>query len=95
MDTCNKLILGGGFSSPEALYHLSQTFTLVKKRLKSNEALSDSTLGIIVMLIIQELIRNEQTEAEIHYEGLRKMIELRGGICQLERNIPLLLKICK
>ena len=95
MDTCNKLILGGGFSSPEVLYHLSKTFTLVKRRLKSDEALADSTLGIILMLIIQEQIRNEQMEANIHYEGLRKMIELRGVLCQLERNLPLLLKICK
>ena len=95
MDTCNKFIFSGGVSSPEALYHLSQTFTLVERRLKSDEALSDSTLGIILMLVIQEQIRKEERQARVHYEGLTKMVELRGGLCKLERNRPLLLKICK
>lgn len=95
METCNEFFFSDGVSSPTALYHLSQTFTLVNKRLQSDEALSDSTLGIVVMLIFQEQMRKEKLESEIHYEGLRKMIELRGGLCQLERNLPLLLKICK
>lgn len=95
MAACNEFFLGQVVSSPETLYHLSQTFALVQTRLTSDEALSDSTLGIILMLIIQEQVRNEHQKAEVHYEGLRKMIELRGGLCQLEGNLPLLLKICK
>lgn len=95
MEACNGFFFGGGVSSPEALGHLSQAFTLVNRRLMSDEALSDSTLGIVLMLIFQEQIREEQWEAKIHYEGLRKMIELRGGLSQLEGNLPLLLKICK
>lgn len=94
MEACNEFF-SGGTRSPATFYHLSRTFTLVRKRLKSEEAVSDSTLGIVLMLVIQEQIRNEQSEAQIHYEGLGKMIELRGGLCQLERNLPLVLKICK
>ena len=95
MEACSSFFFGGGSSSPEALQHLSKTFTLVQERLASDEALSDSTLGIILMLIAQEQIRHEQREAEIHFEGLKRMIELRGGLSQLESNVPLLLKICK
>jgi hypothetical protein len=95
METCNEFFFGESVSSPEAMYHLSRTFALLKKRLKSDEALSDSTLGLILMLIIQEQIRKEHMQAKVHYEGLRKMVELRGGLCQLENNLPLLLKICK
>ena len=95
MQTCNEFFIGNGASSQMALYHLSQTFTLVNKRLQSDEALSDSTLGIILLLMLQEQIRKAKLETGIHYEGLRKMIELRGGLCQLEGNLPLLLKICK
>jgi hypothetical protein len=95
MEACNGFFLGGGLNSPEALYHVSQTFALVRKRLESDEALSDTTIGIILMLILQEQIRKEDKEAEIHYKGLRKMVELRGGLCQLEQNPQLLLKICK
>lgn len=95
MEACNQFFLGGGVSSPEALYHVSQTLTLVNGRLNSNEALSDSTLGIILMLILQEQIRNQQREAEVHYDGLIKMVRLRGGLFQFETNLPLLLNICK
>lgn len=95
MQTCNDFFIGNGASSQMALYHLSQTFTLVNKRLQSNEALSDSTLGIILLLMLQEQMRKAKLETGIHYEGLRKLIELRGGLCQLEGNLPLLLKICK
>jgi hypothetical protein len=95
MEACNEFFLGGGLSSPEALYHVSQTLALVRKRLESDEALSDTTIGIILMLILQEQLRKEYKEAKVHYEGLRKMVELRGGLCQLERNLQLVLKICK
>jgi hypothetical protein len=95
METCNEFFFGKNDSSPQAMYHLSKTFDLVNKRLESDEALSDSTLGLILMLVIQEQIRREHLQAEVHYEGLRKMVELRGGLCQLESNLPLLLKICK
>ncbi|OBT73385.1 hypothetical protein VF21_07679 [Pseudogymnoascus sp. 05NY08] len=95
MEACNGFFLGGDLTSSEALYHVSQTFILIRKRLESEEALSDTTIGIILMLILQEQVRKEDRAAEIHYEGLKKMVELRGGLGQLERNPPLLLKICK
>lgn len=95
MEACNGFFLGGNLRSSESFYHVSQTFILIRKRLESDEALSDTTIGIILMLIIQEQIRKEDRAAEIHYEGLKKMVELRGGLGQLERNPPLLLKICK
>ncbi|KAH8888079.1 hypothetical protein GQ53DRAFT_872304 [Thozetella sp. PMI_491] len=95
MEACNNFFLHGGDASTEALYHLSQTLALLNERLQSNEALSDSTLAIIVMLLIQEQIRKGRMEAEIHYTGLQKLVELRGGLCTLEENPTLLLKICK
>jgi hypothetical protein len=95
MEASNDFFLRKGLSSPEGLYHLSQTFTLVKGKLESDEALSDSTMSIVVMLIIQEQMRKGKWEAQVHYQGLLKMIELRGGLSQLEKNLPLLLKICK
>jgi hypothetical protein len=95
MQAWNEFIIGKGSSSQKALYHVSHAFASVREKLDSDEALSDSTLALILMLLIQEQVRNQQFVAAIHYEGLRKMIELRGGLCQLEGNLPLLLKICK
>jgi hypothetical protein len=49
---------------------------------------------MVMMLILQEQIRHEK-KSRIHYQGLRKMIELRGGLAQLESNPTLLLKMSK
>ena len=95
MEACNEIFLGDGDSSPKALYHLAQTFSQVKTRLESDDALSDSTIAIVVSLVNQEQIRREYSVAEIHVKGLAKMVQLRGGLGALEDNLPLMLKICK
>ncbi len=95
MQACNELFLGGGRSSPEALHYLAQTFAQVRRRLEGTESLSDSTIAIVLSLINQEQIRREHLGAKVHIEGLRRMVELRGGLDQLQGNLPLLLKVCK
>jgi hypothetical protein len=62
--------------------------------MQGEEALSDSTICMVMMLILQEQTRHEKA-SEIHYEGLRKMIKLRGGLSQLESCPTLLLKMSK
>ncbi len=62
--------------------------------MQGEEALSDSTLCMVMMLILQEQIRHEKA-SQIHYEGLRKMIKLRGGLSQLESCPTLLTKMSK
>ncbi|KAH8766446.1 hypothetical protein F5882DRAFT_413810 [Hyaloscypha sp. PMI_1271] len=47
---------------------------------------------MVMMLILQEQIRHEET-SQIHYEGLRRMIKLHGGLSQLESCPTLLLKM--
>ena len=95
-EACNHYLDGrGDTSSPKVLYHRQRTLSLVAKRLASKDALSDSTLGVIVMMIVQEQMRKVAPEAHIHYEGLRKLIEARGGLDQLVQSPTLQLKICK
>jgi hypothetical protein len=95
MEACNEFFLGGNPCSPKGLRYLSQTLALVNKRLQGEDALSDSTLSIVVALVFQEEMRNDRSSADVHYTGLRSMVELRGGLGQLEGNLPLVLKICK
>jgi hypothetical protein len=95
MQACNEIYLGDGKSSAKALYHLSQTFIQIQKRLESDDALSDSTIGLITSLIMQEQIRDQGPAAEVHARGLQKIIELRGGLSQFEGNVTLVLKVCK
>ncbi|KAH8680749.1 hypothetical protein BX600DRAFT_504504 [Xylariales sp. PMI_506] len=95
METSNEFFATGGVSSKKALNHLSRSFALVKKRLESDQALSNSSISIVLSFIFQEQMRHDRENAKIHYEGLRRMVELRGGIDKLEDTLPLLLKICK
>ncbi|KAE8147057.1 hypothetical protein BDV25DRAFT_169418 [Aspergillus avenaceus] len=95
MQACNEIYLGDGASSPKALYHLSQTLTHIQRRLGSCDALSDSTMGLIVSLIMQEQIRGQGPATEVHARGLQKMVELRGGLGDLERNLTLASQVCK
>ncbi|UKZ73630.1 hypothetical protein TrVFT333_001278 [Trichoderma virens FT-333] len=95
MQTCNEMYSDNGNSSPKALYHLSQTFNYVTRLLAGPDALSDSTIMIVVNLISQELIRKGYGDLQVHLNGLQKMIQLRGGLSKLEGNPALLLKVCK
>ncbi|KAI5461788.1 hypothetical protein BGZ63DRAFT_424645 [Mariannaea sp. PMI_226] len=95
MQACNEIFLGNTTGSPKALHHLSQTLAQVKRRLESDDALSDSTIGIVLSLVAQEQIRQDHRGAKTHFDGLEKIVELRGGLDQLEGNLPLLLKVCK
>lgn len=97
MQASNELFLGNGESSPTALYHISQTLAAVNKRLQSNEALSDSTVAIIISLVHQEQMRNRQADAQVHFKGLAKIVELRGGLDGMHaEGDPLLpAKLCK
>jgi hypothetical protein len=95
MKACNEVFLGRDGNSPEALHHLSQAFSEVQKRLNGPDALKDSTLTIILMLVLQQQLLGDHTGAKVHVEGLRRMVELRGGVDALQPNLPLVLKICK
>ncbi|KAJ4351475.1 uncharacterized protein N0V89_006818 [Didymosphaeria variabile] len=77
------------------MYHLSNSLKYVRERLESKEALSDSTMGIVMSLITQEQCRQQHEAANIHMDGLAQMIELRGGLESLEGCLPVLLKACK
>jgi hypothetical protein len=50
---------------------------------------------IILSLIHQELLRQHQHAALVHWKGLAKMVELRGGLYGLQANMTLTLKIAK
>ena len=95
MQACNEMFLDYGETSPKAAYFLSRTYAHLQERLDSAEALSDSTIGIVVSLISQEQIRNGYPGSKIHIDGLKRMVQLRGGLGRLEDNRMLLLKICK
>lgn len=68
---------------------------MVQQRIDGKDALSDSTLAIVISLFHQEQIRKQYAAAEVHMKGLQRMVQLRGGIQKLETSPYLMLKTCK
>ena len=95
MQACNEIFLGGGEESPMAMYYLSNSLKHVRERLESSEALSDSTIGLVMSFITQEEVRGQHKAARIHMDGLARMVEMRGGLASLTGCLPVLLKVCK
>ena len=94
MKTCNDIFLHGT-TTVRAMQHISRTFAHVKKKLESDDTLSDGTIMTIMSLVSQEMMQQQHTAAKVHAEGMQKIVELRGGLDKLEPNIGLIVKICK
>lgn len=82
-------------TSSQAIYHLNQAVGLVNKKLQTVEALSNTNLAVVNFLVVHELLRESGSKARIHMKGLQKMVELRGGLSQLEDDDLLAVKFCK
>lgn len=100
MEACNELLCGtslGSRMSPEGLRHINMALRLVNERLADRAAaVSDTTVGIIIMLIIREQICQQGAVADVHFRGLLRIVELRGGLEEMEASSRrLVLKICK
>ncbi len=74
----------------EALFHLSHSLRLVNQRLAGGGglALSDTTLAVVVAMTQHERLLGCHRNALVHFEGLQKMITLRGGISTLMSQCP-------
>lgn len=77
----------------EALYHVSQAYSLVNQKLSGSEPIADDAIAGVVSLIIYQQIHNQYAVGLTHLNGLYRMIELRGGIGKLiQENLGLALK---
>ncbi|KFZ20262.1 hypothetical protein V501_00247 [Pseudogymnoascus sp. VKM F-4519 (FW-2642)] len=76
------------YDPKEAMRHLSQTFRLINERLSGNDAVSDETIAVVVILAQHERLRGHHREGLVHISGLERMVQLRGGVTALSRYRP-------
>jgi hypothetical protein len=95
MEVCNDFYLNRPTMSPPTLKHMSKAFTLVNKKLSSDEALSDATLLMVLALVIVEQLHDEPQRWRVHLQGLFRIVELRGGLAQYRDTWELAHKICR
>ena len=95
MATLNGFVFNNEAVPLEAIHHLRKAVGLVNHKLGTLEALSNSNISVVNFMLIQGMYREDHLSAEIHWNGLRKIIKLRGCLLQLEDDHTLALKICK
>ncbi|KAF2029430.1 hypothetical protein EK21DRAFT_67800 [Setomelanomma holmii] len=69
--------------SKEALTHISRAYRLTNERLSSPEACSDKAIAIVTMLAVFQRVHHQHAIGLVHFEGLKRMIKLRGGLEKL------------
>ena len=71
-----------------AIRHWSMAIRLVSDRLSGKEALTNSTIAIIVSMTHYDRLRGEYKQGIVHFDGLRRIVALRGGIAEFTRTWP-------
>ncbi|KAG8356851.1 hypothetical protein FVEN_g5561 [Fusarium venenatum] len=94
IQSSNETYLGAGYSCSNSLSCLSQTLDQLSRRLATNEALSDHTLSIVMALINHEQVAGHYVEAEAHVKGMKRIVDLRGGLEKIEDG-AVAAKICR
>ena len=93
MQAGNEIFLRDVGDPKKTAYSMSRTLREVQGRVQSEKALDDSTIAIVLSLVMQEQMRGDYASASIHIKGLWKIIELRGGIAKIGVNPLLVMKI--
>jgi len=65
----------------KAQYHMGQTLAFLNQRLSDKAlALHDTTIFVVVSIIIFSTYLRDYATAMVHMKGLGRMVELRGGL---------------
>lgn len=67
--------------------HTTQACAMLNRRLSGEEAVSDLSIALACMFVVQESLLGDLDKYRMHLHGLDRMIELRGGI-QVYANYP-------
>ncbi|RHZ64512.1 hypothetical protein CDV55_106705 [Aspergillus turcosus] len=70
----------------QAMSHISHTFRLINQRLSRQEAISDTTMAVIVSMAQYERHQNQYQRGFVHVQGLRRIVQLQGGVLQVSKS---------
>lgn len=79
--------------SRPAYKHLSKSLRLLQERLSDNARVSDSTTMAILALAGHSTRLGHHKTASGHIKGIRKIVDLRGGVADFKGNPKLLIEI--
>ncbi|KAF7155892.1 hypothetical protein CNMCM5623_008772 [Aspergillus felis] len=76
----------------QAMSHISHTFRLINQRLSSQEAINDTIMAVIVSMAQYERHQNQYQRGFVHVQGLRRMVQLQGGVLQVSKSHHILVQ---
>ena len=68
--------------------HICLALHLVNARLSGRDAASNETIAVVLVLGLYERYQGEYRRGLVHLDGLRRMLDLRGGIRELSTSKP-------
>lgn len=71
---------------PNALEHLAKAYQITQKRLDGRKAISDEAIAGVTILVIYQLVHGYLDVGLVHFNGLCRMIQLRGGLAKLMKH---------
>ncbi|KAE9369155.1 hypothetical protein N431DRAFT_469085 [Stipitochalara longipes BDJ] len=82
--------LNGQKERPSAVGHLRQTIRILNKRLlEPSQGISNSTIATVALLTLTEQSSNNRENWGIHMRGIKRMVDMRGGLLAFQCNLIL------
>ena len=91
-EACVDLITGKEACSSEYRHHIASAVRLINSNLASDQAVSETSIAGVITLCVLSSIREQPWQTKVHFDGLCRMIELRGGMHTLSDNPALMEK---
>ncbi|RDW63418.1 hypothetical protein BP6252_10963 [Coleophoma cylindrospora] len=89
-----NLLSSGHREAPKAVQHLNESIRIVNERLQSPSlVVEDSTIAVIATIAYIEKVAGNFQNWDIHMRGLKRMVQLRGGLKNFQSNRILYNKI--
>ncbi|VUC21586.1 unnamed protein product [Clonostachys rosea] len=85
-EACISFIVQREQDSAEFTHHLTRGLQLVNAKLSGSHALSDVAICTVILLCLVSSIRKIPSQTKVHFDGLCRMINLRGGLGHLKEN---------
>jgi hypothetical protein len=84
-------VTGKQNQSVEYRLHMVRAMRLINDKLSSTNAVADTNMAGVIALCLLSSVREQPLQTKIHFDGLCRMIKLRGGMDELA-NIPALIE---
>ncbi|OKL58353.1 hypothetical protein UA08_06014 [Talaromyces atroroseus] len=73
--------------------HMYRTLTIMKTRIATMQSVTDETIAVVATLAYVEKIKGSYNNWRIHMGGLKRLVDLRGGLHSLESKPIIMSKI--